>query len=307
MPLDPSGLTLLAAIADAGSLSAAARACGLSQPALTKRLRKLEEAAGVALFERGVRGVQPTAYGSALLPRARIIRAQAEQGAEELAQLRGRREGSVRIALSHLATIALLPGVVQAFRLTWPDVVLRIEPPAFPDRIAGLREGALDFAVVTLTAAPLGAEYLVRPLCATSVVAAVRSGHPLRHARSLAALVGAQWAMPNPQSSTAQTVAAAFDRLKLPPPCCPVTCDTLTGLEVLVAGSDLIGAFPLEVYEARGKAAGLSRLGFDIGAKGSSLALVRWADARPTPAAADLEEQFVHAGRLLARNRRSRR
>ena len=55
--------------------------------------------------------------------------------------------------------------------------------------------------------------------------------------RVLAALVGAQWAMPNPQSSTAQTVAAAFDRLKLPPPRCPVTCDTLTGLEVLVAGS----------------------------------------------------------------------
>ena len=91
MTIDPSGLTLLAAIADAGSLSAAARASGLSQPALTKQLRKLEEAAGVALFERGVRGVQPTEYGSALLPRARIIRAQAEQGAEELAQLRGRR------------------------------------------------------------------------------------------------------------------------------------------------------------------------------------------------------------------------
>lgn len=307
MPIDPSGLTLLATIADAGSLSAAARACGLSQPALTKQLRRLEEAAGVALFERGVRGVQATEYGAALLPRARIIRAQALQGAEELAQLRGRREGQVRIALSHLATIALLPGVLQAFRAAWPDVVLRIEPPAFPDRIAGLREGALDFAVVTLTKDPLGAEYLVRPLCATSVVAAVRAGHPLRNARSLAALGAAQWAMPNPQSSTAQTVAAAFERLRLPPPRCPVTCDTLTGLEVLVAASDLIGAFPLEVYEARGPAAGLARLGFDIGARGSSLALVRWADARPTPAAAELEDQFVSAGRLLARSRRSRR
>jgi len=81
----------------------------------------------------------------------------------------------------------------------------------------------------------------------------------------------------------------------------------LTGLEVLVAGSDLIGAFPLEVYEARCPAAGLARPGFDIGAKGSSLALVRWADARPTPAASELEEQFVNAGRSLARSRRSRR
>lgn len=261
----------------------------------------------MALFERGVRGVQPTEYGAALLPRARIIRSQVEKGVEELAQLRGRREGQVRVALSHLATIALLPEVLRKFRVEWPDVVLRIEPPAFPDRIAGLREGSLDLAVVTLTSVPLGAEYLVRPLCATSVVAVVRERHPLRQARSLNALVQAQWAMPNMQSSTALTIAAAFERLKLPAPRCPITCDTLTGLEVLVAASDLVGAFPLEVYEARGKAAGLVRLAFDISPRGSSLALIRWTDARPTPAAADLEELFVEAARALARRRRPRR
>jgi LysR family transcriptional regulator of abg operon len=307
MTINPSALSLIATIADAGSLTSAAQELGFSQPALTKQLRKIEQALGVTLFERGMRGVQPTQYGLALLPRARIVRAQVAQAGEEMAQMRGRREGQIRIALSHLAMIALLPQVLPAFRSAWPQVVLRIEPPAFPDRFVGLREGAPDLAVVTLPPTPLGAEFLVRPLCATSVVAVVRAGHPLAHVRSLAALVESEWVMPNPHSSTARTVFAAFERLKLPPPRCPVTCETLTGLEVLVGASDLVGAVPLEVYEAKAKASGLLRLQFDIGLKGSSLALIRWADARPTPAAADLAELFVASARSLARARKARR
>ena len=307
MSIDPSALSLIATIAEAGSLTAAARELALSQPALTKQLRKIEQALGVTLFERGMRGVQPTEYGLALLPRARIVRAQAAQAAEEMSQMRGRREGRISIALSHLATIALLPEVLPPFRSAWPQVVLRIEPPAFPNRFVGLREGAPDLAVVTLPPTPLGAEYLVRPLCATSVVAVVRAGHPLAHARSLSALADSEWVMPNPHSSTFRTVVAAFERLRLPPPRCPVTCETLTGLEVLVGASDLVGAVPLEVYEAKAKATGLLRLPFDIGLRGSSLALIRWADARPTPAAADLAELFVRSARSFARARKARR
>jgi LysR family transcriptional regulator of abg operon len=306
MHIDPSALSLIATIADAGSLTAAARELGLSQPALTKQLRRVEQMLEVTLFERSMRGVQPTEYGLALLPRARIVRTQVLQGVEEVAQMRGLREGQVTIALSHLAMIALLPEVLAPFRAAWPQVVLRIEPPAFPDRFVGLREGAPDFAVVTLPPRPLGAEFLVRPLGATSVVAVVRPGHPLARARSLAALVDAEWVMPNLHSSTARTVFAAFDRLKLPPPRCPVSCETLTGLEVLVAASDLVGAVPLEVYQAKAKATGLVRLGFDFGLKGSSLALIRWSDARPTPAAAELAEMFVRTALTRARSRKGR-
>ena len=303
LKFDPAALSLIATIADAGSLTAAARALGCTQPALTKQLRRVEQMLGVALFERSLRGMQPTDYGLALLPRARIVRAQVSQGIEEIAQLRGRREGQIRIALSHLATIALLPEVMPAFRARWPEVVLRIAPPAFPDRFVGLREGAPDMAVITLPPTPLGPEYLVRPLCATRVVAVVRPAHPCAGARSLAALADADWVMPNPLSSTAQTVLSAFGRARLPPPRCLVSCETLTGLEVLVASTVLVGAMPLEVFEANADATGLVRLPFEISLRGSSLALIRWADARPTPAAADLAEMFVAAARRFARQR----
>ena len=62
-----------------------------------------------------------------------------------------------------------------------------------------------------------------------------------------------------------------------------------------------------EVYEAKAKATGLIRLAFDISLRGSSLGLIRWADAKPTPAAADLTDLFVRSARLLARGRKGRR
>ena len=145
---DPAGLVLLAEIADAGSVTAAARNLGCSQPAVSKQLRRLEASLGVHLFERGLRGVQATAYGLALLPRARAIRSQARQAGEDVQQRRGLKEGRVAVALSHFATMALMPRVIPAFLARWPGVQLSIVPPTF--QLGGLREGAPDFAVMSL-------------------------------------------------------------------------------------------------------------------------------------------------------------
>ena len=302
IPPDPAALTLLAALADAGSLTAAAAVLGSTQPALSKQLKRLEQSLGVPLFERGVRGVQPTEFGAALLPRARIIREQARQAVEDVAQLRGRREGRVNVALSHFATLALLPRVMPVFRTDWPDVSIRITPPAFPP--TGLREGEPDFAVMSLPAVRLGPEYASRPVYATRVAAVVRRGHPLARVRGLAALADAEWVLPSLDSSIAHGLARALARARLPAPHCPVSCETLTGLETLVAGSDLVGAVPQEVYEARAASSGLVRVPLEVPIEGPRVVILRWADARPTPAAAALEEAFVQAAHRLARERR---
>lgn len=299
---DPAALTLLATIADAGSLTAAARVLGSTQPALSKQLKRLEQVFGVPLFERGVRGVQPTEYGSALLPRARTIRAQARAALEDVAQLRGRREGRVSLALSHFATIALLPRVMPAFRAAWPGVSIRIAPPTF--QLAGLREGEPDFAVMSQPSVRPGADYTTRPVYTTTVVAVVRPGHPLARMRSLAAMADAEWVIPSVDSSIAHGLRGAFRKARLPAPLCPVTCETLTGLETLVAGTDLVGAMPLEVHQVRAAASGLVRVPLEPAIEGPRVVILRWADAQRTPAAAALEEAFVAAAHGLAKARR---
>ncbi len=304
-PPDPGALMLVAEIADAGSLTAAAQRLGVSQPAISKQLRRLEAALGVTLFERSLRGIQPTDYGQALLPRARAIRAQAQQAAEDIGQRRGEREGRLVVALSHFATLALLPQVLPDFRARWPGVQLSIVPPAF--QLGGLREGNPDFAVMSMPAERLGKEYSARPVFATAVAVVVRPDHPLARARSLAELRHAQWLLPSLQSSVTRGLVRAFRQARLGAPQCAMTCQTLTGLETIAAHTDLVAALPLEVHLARAEATGLRRVPLADALEGPRVAVLRWADARPTPASADLEEAFVRAAHALARKAKAQR
>lgn len=299
--VDANGLALAAAIARAGSLTAAARGLGVTQSALTRQLQRLERQLGVALFVRDMRGVRPTPYGEALLPRARTVEAQLRQALEALGQLRGSREGQVTVALSHLATLVLLPEVMRRFRTRWPDVQVRITPPPFPDRLAGLREGAPDFAVAPRPAGPLPREYATVPLLTSAVAAIARAGHPLARARTLRELVDAEWVLPSVQSTTAHALLAAFARARLPAPRIAIACETLTGLELLVAGSSLLGLVPQEVQRRRASANGLRELALETRIEGPSLALIRWKDAQPTPAAAALAALFVSVARTARR------
>jgi LysR family transcriptional regulator of abg operon len=297
---DPAALVLLAEIADAGSVTAAARRLGVSQPAVSKQLRRLEQALGVTLFERGLRGIQPTDYGEALLPRARAIRAQAQQAGEDVRQRRGLREGRLTVALSHFATIALLPQVVPGFRVRWPGVQLSIVPPTF--HLGGLREGKPDFAVMSMPAERLGMEFSARPVYTTTVAVAVRAGHALAGAKSLAELRGAEWLLPSLESSVTRGLARAFRKARLGELQCAMTCQTLTGLEMIAAHTDLVAAMPLEVHLARAGTTGLQRVPLAQAIEGPRVAILRWADARPTPASAELEEAFVQVAHGLARS-----
>jgi DNA-binding transcriptional LysR family regulator len=303
--IDANGLALAAAIARAGSLTAAARGLGVTQSALTKQLQRIERRLGVALFVRDMRGVRPTEYGESLLPRARTVQAQLRQAVEALDQMRGRREGQVTVALTHLATLTLLPDVMRRFRADWPDVQVRIAPPPFVAQFAGLREGAPDFAVAPRPARPLGREFATVPLFTSTVVAIARAGHPLSRARTLRELVDADWVLPSLQSTSAHALARAFARARLPGPRVAVACETLTGLELLVGASDLLGLVPLEVHRLRASATGLRELPLELRIDGPSLALIRWKDAQPTPAAAALAALFVTVARESRATRRA--
>jgi DNA-binding transcriptional LysR family regulator len=87
--MDVKRLQHLRLAVEAGSISAAAAALGLSQPALTKSIRGLEAELGVALLERRARGVVPTACGEALLRRAGPVSVLLGDALREIAALRG--------------------------------------------------------------------------------------------------------------------------------------------------------------------------------------------------------------------------
>ncbi|PZQ48135.1 MAG: LysR family transcriptional regulator [Rhodovulum sulfidophilum] len=138
---------LLPRIARAGSLSLAARASGISQPAATKLILRAEEICGVALLRRDRRPLELTAEGLLLLDFAERRNALAAQAQDRLREGRGAGRGLARIAsFGASASTHLLPGLVDHVARRWPG--LRVEITEDTDRPAlrALSDGLVDFA-----------------------------------------------------------------------------------------------------------------------------------------------------------------
>ncbi len=113
------------AVAAEGSISAAAQRLAISQPALTKSIRKLEARFGAPLFERMPRGVSLTPFGQTLLPHARRIEAECQFAETEMKALRGGQSGTLRLGAGPFFGAALLPNAIAGLQSRFPD--LRVE------------------------------------------------------------------------------------------------------------------------------------------------------------------------------------
>src|SRR2546421_10650586 len=111
---DIQELRAFCAAVDLGSLGRAARLLGLSQPALSKRLRTLEALAGARLVDRSSRGVTPTHAGERLYREARKLLAQAE-AIEDLMGALSEEDAPIRLAASHTIAEFVLPGPLVEF------------------------------------------------------------------------------------------------------------------------------------------------------------------------------------------------
>lgn len=146
--MDLRQLRYFVAIAEAGSLSAAAGTLGVAQSALSRHLQCLEQAVGAQLFERGRRGVAPTAAGELLLARGRTILDEIEATRAELVAGGGRLRGTVDIATSSTVAEVLYGPLALRFARAHPDVHFNFHEGQ-DDLIARLAQGRLDLAIVT--------------------------------------------------------------------------------------------------------------------------------------------------------------
>lgn len=125
-PLDWSFVQSFAAVAEHGSLSAAARAQGSSQPTLSRHIASLEEALGSRLFDRGRGGMALTQAGRDLVEHA----TQMADAAARFAVARDGRNfdlsGTVRITASQIVATYLLPPVLAGLRQAYPDIAVEV-------------------------------------------------------------------------------------------------------------------------------------------------------------------------------------
>src|SRR5690606_5127548 len=104
-------LRALLAVAETGTIRAAARALNLSQAALTKSLRELETEVGAELLTRSYRGVRLTEAGRILHDRAKVSRQQLETAQAEIRALSGAESGRVAVGVTPMVALSVLADV----------------------------------------------------------------------------------------------------------------------------------------------------------------------------------------------------
>lgn len=146
--LDPRRVVMFRSVVRAGSISAAARDLGWTQPAVSQHLQALERAAGCRLLERGPGGVVPTEAGLLLLARADTIAGELHLAEEELAAVAQLRRGRVRLAAYPSAAATVVPRAISLLQARHPDLDVELTEAEPPEATADLRSGAVDLALV---------------------------------------------------------------------------------------------------------------------------------------------------------------
>ncbi|MDO4045570.1 LysR substrate-binding domain-containing protein [Clavibacter michiganensis] len=145
--LDSAALAAVHALAVRGSITAAAASLGVSQPALSQTLRRLEARIGVPVTARAGRGVVLTEAGRVLARHAETVVHAIDQAADELDDLRGLRAGTVRVAAFPSASSTVVPRLLGGLAAAHPGLgfgYLEAEPP---EAVAAVRAREADVAV----------------------------------------------------------------------------------------------------------------------------------------------------------------
>ncbi|HXH03783.1 MAG TPA: LysR family transcriptional regulator [Candidatus Competibacteraceae bacterium] len=214
--MDLANLHAFVVVADQGSFSLAAEQLHLTQPAVSKRIAALEQELEARLFDRIGRQVQLTEAGRTLLPRARRILAELEDGRRALRNLSGQVAGTLTIATSHHIGLHRLPPVLRAFAAHYPQVRLdmRFTDSELACEMVG--RGEVELAVVTLPPQPMSGPIHTTPIWDDPLVVVVPPEHPLASFAPRVSpfrLAGHPAILPGEGTFTRDIVARLFEEL----------------------------------------------------------------------------------------------
>jgi DNA-binding transcriptional LysR family regulator len=158
----------------------------VSQPALSKQIRRLEEKVGGSLFTRTRRKVEITEAGRVLLAGAESVLRNASAALTLARDAAQGRAGTLRIGFGIASVSEILPRTILRFRKTYPQVELKMRDMSTPAQIAALLEGSIDIGIVRLPIAHTELDSL--PLFHEHLVVVTSGSLPYSSRQGLAAL-----------------------------------------------------------------------------------------------------------------------
>ncbi|NUA26581.1 LysR family transcriptional regulator [Cupriavidus basilensis] len=180
---DLGDLQAMVAVVEQGGFRAAAEALSLSQPALSRRIDKLEQALNVRLFERTTRRVTLTVVGREFVGKARALLAEVESSLMGIGDAAATRSGEVTVACVPSAAHYFLPAVIARFHAQFPNVRVKMVDEGANVVLHSVASGEADFGLNFIGTQE--ADLLFEPLLRDPFVLACRHDHPLARRRSV--------------------------------------------------------------------------------------------------------------------------
>jgi DNA-binding transcriptional LysR family regulator len=232
----------LISLARTGSFSKSAQALHLTQPALSRSIRALEDELGMPLFDRVGRSNELTAFGREVLERSRHLVSEADELRDSGRRLREGEGGTVRIGMGSGPGAMLMTPFLMHMAKHHPRMRVAVARGGTDLLVQSLRERSLDALVVdarSLEPAPDLELGLVREMRGTFLC---RRGHPLARLRSVAFEAVQRYPIASTPLSdeVARTLVEAYGPQAHPAHCVTLQCEEVPSLVEVVRQSDAV-------------------------------------------------------------------
>jgi DNA-binding transcriptional LysR family regulator len=217
--MDTRDFDYVLAVNECGGIGRAAEKIGISQPALTKAIQRVEATIGLPLFERSGLGMKLTQAGLLFLERAKRISLEYEDVLKEMRGIRTGEQGIVRLGYSPSMPSALVLGACRQLLRERPVAKLKLTRRLARELMELLLNGTIDLAVAPVPHERTH-EFVVTNLFDDRLFIVADEHHPLLQLKDLvlADLVDEEWLLPSPQFGFRQQIESAFRARRLPEP-----------------------------------------------------------------------------------------
>lgn len=213
-------LPLLLALERQRSVSRVAAELNLSQPAITKALREIEDIFMAPLFERTRHGLEPTATGTAVLTHARVALAEADALGRELSVIEAGLRGRLRLGVIPYVSRPVLDAACAYGLGQHPRVSVLVREGTTDELVNALRLHELDCVIVRSFYTP-GEDIVQQPLYREEPVLVVPARAAARHSRGeldWKRLAELDWILPPPHTPVRRTINTMFAIAGVAPP-----------------------------------------------------------------------------------------
>jgi DNA-binding transcriptional LysR family regulator len=248
MTLDPQQLGIFLAVYQHRSIGKAASTLGVTQPWVSRSLRKLEDHVGAQLFERHPSGVIPTLAADVLRPYADEITSDARTALEEIAALTGKGTSIVRVGAVAGVSNSLLPMAIDRLLQKWPTLRVQLIEAVEDQLSEALARGQIDIAIAGAMQHP-EVNFSAPQRMTDPVIVVASREHPLarKNSTTLKELSSYRWVMPPASTVPRQEFEQRFRKAGLEPPVVTVETRSVSAIRALVALTDMVSWQPRAV------------------------------------------------------------